>query len=291
MQYEAGMLLQECDSHNKKNGDTEMSEQMSEKPVIETRKGKSVWLTLNRPQVKNAMNGEMIAMLVEAFQRLGQDADTRAIVLAANGDAFCSGADLGYMMQMAQQAAASNANQQSAVTLTSLFRGIAECPKPVVARVHGLCLAGATGLVSASDIIVASSNVKFSLPEVKRGLIPATISPYVVQAMGVQAARRYFITGETFSAQKAYELGMVHELTTPETIDEKLAEILAELDTCAPDAMAACKTLVRDVSRMDITADETHVDVANRLAAVRGSAEAAEGMMAFMQKRKPSWVG
>ncbi|MBU0784338.1 MAG: enoyl-CoA hydratase/isomerase family protein [Gammaproteobacteria bacterium] len=264
----------------------------SEKPVIETRKGKCVWLTLNRPQVKNAMNGEMIAMLVEAFQRLGKDPETRAIVLAANGDAFCSGADLGYMMQMAQQAAAaSNANQTSAITLTSLFRGIAECPKPVVARVHGLCLAGATGLVSASDIVVASNNVKFSLPEVKRGLIPATISPYVVQAMGVQAARRYFITGETFTAEKAHQLGMVHELTSPDTLDAKLESILAELDSCAPDAMAACKQLVRDVSRMDITADETHVDVAARLAAVRGSAEAAEGMMAFMEKRKPKWVG
>lgn len=268
-----------------------MTDQLNEKPLIETRKGKSVWLTLNRPQIKNAMNGEMIAMLVEAFQRLGNDPETRAIVLAANGDAFCSGADLGYMMQMAQQAAAgSSTNQQSAITLTSLFRGIAECPKPVVARVHGLCLAGATGLVSASDIIVASNNVKFSLPEVKRGLIPATISPYVVQAMGVQAARRYFITGETFSAEKAYELGMVHELTTLDTLDAKLEAILAELDSCAPDAMAACKKLVRDVSRMDITADETHAEVAARLAAVRGSAEAAEGMMAFMGKRKPSWM-
>ena len=269
-----------------------MTEQSTEKPVIETRKGKSVWLTLNRPQIKNAMNGEMIAMLVEAFQRLGSDTETRAIVLAGHGDAFCSGADLGYMMQMAQQAAAvSNTNQQSAITLTSLFRGIAECPKPVVARVHGLCLAGATGLVSASDIIVASNNVKFSLPEVKRGLIPATISPYVVQALGVQAARRYFITGETFTAEKAYKLGMVHELTTPDTLDAKLESILAELDSCAPDAMAACKKLVRDVSRMDITADETHAEVAARLAAVRGSAEAAEGMMAFMEKRKPKWVG
>jgi len=268
-----------------------MTEQTNDKPVIETRKGKAVWLTLNRPHIKNAMNGEMIAMLVEAFQRLGADADTRAIVLAANGDAFCSGADLSYMMQMAQQAtAASNTNQQSAITLTSLFRGIAECPKPVVARVHGLCLAGATGLVSASDIIVASNNVKFSLPEVKRGLIPATISPYVVQAMGVQAARRYFLTGETFTAEKAYELGMVHELTTPDTLDAKLESILAEFDSCAPDAMAACKKLVRDVSRMDITADETHAEVAARLAAVRGSAEAAEGMMAFMEKRKPAWM-
>lgn len=265
-----------------------MTEQSNEKPVIETRKGKSVWLTLNRPHIKNAMNGEMIAMLVEAFQRLGNDPDTRAIVLAANGDAFCSGADLSYMMQMAQQAAS---NKTSGITLTSLFRGIAECPKPVVARLHGLCLAGATGLVSASDIIVASNNVKFSLPEVKRGLIPATISPYVVQAMGVQAARRYFITGETFTAEKAYELGMVHELTTPDTLDAKLESILAELDSCAPDAMAACKKLVRDVSRMDITADETHANVAARLAEVRGSAEAAEGMMAFMEKRKPKWVG
>lgn len=269
-----------------------MSEQQTPPAVLEEKRGKITWLTLNRPEVKNAMNGEMIEALVEAFTRLGQDDNTRAIVLAANGDAFCSGADLGYMMKMAQQAAAaaSNPNQQSAVTLTSLFRGIAECPKPVVARVHGLCFAGATGLVSASDIIVASSNVKFGLPEVKRGLIPATISPFVVQAMGVQAARRYFITGETFTAQKAYELGMVHELCAPEELDTRLNAILTELENCAPQAMAQCKTLVRDVSRMDITADETHMDVANRLAAVRGSAEAAEGMMAFMQKRLPSWA-
>lgn len=257
------------------------------KPVLEERKGKITWLTLNRPEIKNAMNGEMIAMLVEAFQRLGQDPETRAIVLAANGDAFCSGADLGYMLQVAQQAAS---NQQGGMTLTTLFRSIAECPRPVIARVHGLCFAGATGLVSASDIIVASSNVKFSLPEVKRGLIPATISPYVVQAMGVQAARRYFVTGEVFTATQAHAMGMVHELCEPAELDACLAKILTELESCAPDAMAECKKLVRDVSRMDITDDATHVDVAHRLAKVRGGAEAAEGMTAFMQKRKPKWM-
>ncbi|MFN4327714.1 MAG: enoyl-CoA hydratase-related protein [Limnobacter sp.] len=260
---------------------------MSSSPVVEERRGKFAWLTLNRPEVKNAMNGEMIHALVEAFQRLGQDADTRAIVLAANGDAFCSGADLAYMMQQAQQA---SSNQQGGLTLSSLFRTIAECPKPVVARVHGLCFAGAMGLVSASDILVASRNVKFGLPEVKRGLIPATISPYVVQAMGVQAARRYFVTGESFSAEQAFNMGMVHELCEPADLDQRLDAILAELDSCAPLAMAECKTLVRDVSRMDITADDTHHDVAMRLVKVRASSEAAEGMMAFMQKRKPQWA-
>lgn len=262
-----------------------MSEQ--EKPVLEERRGKAVWLHLNRPQVKNAMNGDMIAMLVEAFERLGQCPDTRAIVLAAKGDAFCSGADLSYMLQVAQQAAS---NKQGGLTLTRLFRAIAECPRPVVARVHGLCFAGATGLVSASDIVVASTNVKFSLPEVKRGLIPATISPYVVQAMGVQAARRYFVTGETFTATQAHAMGMVHELCAPEELDARLDGILGELATCAPEAMAECKKLVRDVSHMDITSDDTHRDVADRLARVRGGAEAAEGMTAFLQKRPPSWV-
>lgn len=257
------------------------------KAVLEERRGKSVWLTLNRPQIKNAMNGEMIEMLIEAFTRLGQCDNTRAIVLAAAGDAFCSGADLSYMLQMAQQQAS---NQQGGKTLSGLFRSIAECPKAVVARVHGLCFAGATGLVSASDIVVATRNVKFSLPEVKRGLIPATISPFVVQAMGVQAARRYFITGENFSAEKAYQLGMVHELCEPDELDGRIEALLTELETCAPDAMAACKKLVRDVSRMDITADETHHDVAMRLAAVRGGAEAAEGMTAFLEKRKPVWA-
>ena len=260
---------------------------MTEQAVIETRRGQSVWLTLNRPHTKNAMNGEMIAMLSEAFQRLCSDSETRAIVLAANGDVFCGGADLGYMMQMAQQAAS---NQESGLALAGLFRSIAECPKPVVARVHGLCLAGAMGLVCASDIVVACHNVKFGLPEVKRGLIPATISPYVVQALGVQAARRYFITGEMFAAEKAHQLGMVHELTTPDALDDRLDAILAELNTCAPGAIAACKKLVRDVSRMDITADGTHAELAARLAAVRQTPEAVEGMEAFIQKRKPYWM-
>lgn len=255
--------------------------------VLESRDGKVVTLTLNRPQVKNAMNGEMVERLIESFKRLGQDEDTHAIVLAANGDAFCSGADLGYMLQMAQNA---GANAQSGHTLTHLFRGIAECPKPVVARVHGLCFAGATGLVSACDIVVASSNVTFSLPEVKIGLIPATISPFVIQAMGVQAARRYFITGEVFTAQKAHALGMVHELCEPDSLDLAVQAMVDNLRKCAPQAMAECKALVREVGRMDITADATHAHLAERLARVRSGAEAAEGMQAFLEKRKPKWV-
>lgn len=260
---------------------------MSEAVVLETLENGVATLTLNRPQVKNAMNGEMIQILIEAFARLGQSADVRSIVLAANGDAFCSGADLSYMMQVAQQ---KDSNQQGGITLTSLFRGIAECPKPVIAKVHGLCFAGSMGLVCASDILVASSNVTFSLPEVKIGLIAATISPFVVQAMGTRAARRYFLTGEVFSAAQAQHMGMVHEVCEPEELDGTVQEIIKALGKCAPGAIAESKTLVREVAMADVTQDVLHADLASRLARVRGGAEAAEGMGAFLQKRKPAWV-
>jgi methylglutaconyl-CoA hydratase len=258
-----------------------------EKPVTETNKDQSVWLTLNRPHVKNAINAEMIAMLIEAFQRLGNDPTIRAIVLAANGNCFCSGADLEYMRNLSKE---SESNQQNKLSLTHLFRSIAECPKPVLARVHGLCLAGGLGLVCASDLVLANETVRFGLPEVKRGLIPATISPYVIQAMGVQAARRYFITGETFSAQKAYELGIVHELTKTDTLDKTLGNLLSELYTSAPNALTTSKQLVLNVSHMDTTADQTHNEVAARLAKVTSSAEAAEGIAAFLEKRLPKWM-
>lgn len=256
-------------------------------PVLEAIEGGVATLTLNRPEVKNAMNGEMIEALIEAFRRLGGNPEVRSIVLAANGDAFCSGADLGYMMQVAQQ---QQSNQQGGVTLTSLFRGIAECPKPVIARVHGLCFAGAMGLVCAADILVASNNVTFSLPEVKIGLIAATISPFVVQAMGTRAARRYFLTGEIFTAQQAHAMGMVHEVCEGAELDETVAGILKALSKCAPGAIAESKSLVREVSMADVTEDKLHAHLAERLAKVRGGAEAAEGMGAFLQKRKPAWV-
>lgn len=257
-------------------------------PVLETLEGGVATLTLNRPEVKNAMNGEMIQALIDAFQRLGASGEVRSIVLAANGDAFCSGADLGYMMQVAQQ---QESNQAGGVTLTSLFRGIAECPKPVIAKVHGLCFAGAMGLVCAADILVASNNVTFSLPEVKIGLIAATISPFVVQAMGTRAARRYFLTGETFTADQALAMGMVHEVCSPESLDEAVGGVLKALSKCAPGAIAESKSLVREVAMADVTRDELHAHLAQRLAKVRGGAEAAEGMGAFLQKRKPNWVG
>lgn len=261
---------------------------MSDQPaVIEAIHEGVAMLTLNRPEVKNAMNGEMIEYLVEAFKRLGTDNGVRAIVLAANGDAFCSGADLGYMAKVAQQQAT---NQAGGKTLTSLFRGIAECPKPVIAKVHGLCFAGAMGLVCAADILVASENVTFSLPEVKVGLIAATISPFVVQAMGVRASRRYFLTAETFTAQQGRDMGMVHEVVKAENLNDSVGAIIKALSKCAPGAVAESKVLVRDVAGADITSDDTHADVASRLARVRGGTEAAEGMMAFLQKRKPAWV-
>lgn len=258
----------------------------SQAPVLETIDGGVATLTLNRPEVKNAMNGEMIQALIDAFHRLAQSTEVRSIVLAANGDAFCSGADLGYMLELAQQ---QQANQHGSVALSTLFRGIAQCPKPVIARVHGLCFAGAMGLACAADILVASNNATFSLPEVRTGLIAATISPFVVQAMGVRAARRYFLTGEVFTAEQAYRMGMAHDLCQLADLDEVIGGVLDALSRCAPGAVAESKLLVREVAMANISDDELHAQLAQQLVRVRGGAEAIEGMTAFLEKRKPAW--
>ena len=260
---------------------------MSTCAVSEVRQGPFVWLTLNRPQVKNALNGEMVLALLEAFERLGADSNTRAIVLAGRGDAFCSGVDLTHMQNMAKNPLE---NQQSSRALSDLFCAIAACPKPVVARVQGVCFAGALGVVCASDVLVASHQARFCLPEVRRGLIPATISPFVVQALGVRAARRYVLTGEVFSAQRAYELGMVHAVCDAPDLDECVQALLDNFLLCGPWAMGQAKRLVLDVSGEGVMCDALHADVAMRLAKVREGAEAAEGMAAFLEKRKPRWA-
>ena len=244
-------------------------------------------VTLNRPELRNAFNEEAIHELAVAFAALGTTGNVRAIVLAANGPAFCAGGDLNWMKQMAGYS--EEENQQDAMRLADMLRTIYLCPKPVVARVHGDCYAGGMGLVAACDIVVASENATFCLSEVKLGLIPATISPYVIKAMGEQASRRYFLTAERFTATEAHRIGLAHEVVPADELDATVGAIVKSLLGNSPNAVKEAKTLVREVVGQPV-GDTLLIDTANRIAAIRASDEGREGVTSFLEKRKPNWL-
>jgi len=241
---------------------------------------------LNRPEVRNAFNDGVIAELTDAFTRLGRDPGLRVIVLGGHGKAFCAGADLAWMRTMADYDW--EGNRADAARLAEMLWAVDDCPLPVVGRVHGDCYAGGMGLAAACDVLVAAEGVHFCLSEARLGLLPATISPYVLRAMGEQAARRYFLTAERFSAAQARAMGFVHEVVAPEALDAKVDEIVALLVANGPAAVQACKRLVRDVAGRPIT-PELRAETARRIADVRASAEGREGVQAFLDKREPGW--
>jgi len=245
----------------------------------------TVWL--NRPDVRNAFNETSIAELTQAFKALDADASVRAVVLAARGVAFCAGADLNWMKKMAGYSR--EENLADAAGLAAMLRAIHDCSKPVVARVQGDCYAGGMGLATACDIVVAADAANFCLSEVKLGLIPATISPYVIRAMGAQAARRYFITAERFSAAAAQRLGLVHECVPADALDDIVSGLLKSLLAASPDAVAAAKRLVNDVADQPLT-DALVQDTVVRIADIRASEQGREGVRSFLEKRKPSWL-
>nr|WP_217344700.1 enoyl-CoA hydratase/isomerase family protein [Noviherbaspirillum sp. L7-7A]MBV0878874.1 enoyl-CoA hydratase/isomerase family protein [Noviherbaspirillum sp. L7-7A] len=245
----------------------------------------TVWL--NRPDVRNAFNETSIAELTQAFRALDADASVRAVVLAARGVAFCAGADLNWMKKMAGYSR--EENLADAAGLAAMLRAIHDCGKPVVARVQGDCYAGGMGLATACDIVVAADAAHFCLSEVKLGLIPATISPYVIRAMGAQAARRYFITAERFSAAAAQRMGLVHECVPADVLDDTVAALLKSLLAASPDAVAAAKRLVNDVAAQPLT-DALVQNTVVRIADIRASEQGREGVRSFLEKRKPSWL-
>jgi methylglutaconyl-CoA hydratase len=244
-------------------------------------------VTLNRPDLRNAFNEHTIAELALAFDELGRNELVRAVVLAANGPAFCAGADLNWMKKMAGYSHAEN--QADAARLADMLRTIYLCPKPVVAKVQGDCYAGGMGLVAACDIVVAAEGVNFCLSEVKLGLVPATISPYVIKAMGEQAARRYFLTAERFDAREAHRIGMAHEVVAPEQLDATVSAIVTALCKNSPHAVREAKKLVRDVVGKSVD-DALLADTATRIAEIRSSDEGREGVASFLEKRKPTWL-
>ena len=243
---------------------------------------------LNRPDVRNAFNETAIAELSRAFAELSDDAALRVIVLGGHGKAFCAGADLAWMRAIADFTW--EQNRADAQVLADMLWAIRRCPVPVIGRIHGDCYAGGVGLAAVCDILVAAEGVNFCLSEARLGLLPATISPYVVRAMGEQAARRYFVTAERFSASQAQAMGFVHEVCPLEALDAKVDELVAAVAGNGPMAVRACKTLVQDVAGRPVDA-EMREDTAHRIADIRASAEGKEGVQSFLHKRKPSWLG
>ncbi|SEK67525.1 methylglutaconyl-CoA hydratase [Roseateles sp. YR242] len=252
-----------------------------------TREGAVARVTLNRPEVRNAFNDTVIQELTAVFEALGADPSLRAIVLAAEGKAFCAGADLNWMKAMAGYSWEDN--HADASRLAHMLWTLYRCPVPLIARVQGDVYAGGVGLVAVCDIVVAVDTAGFCLSEAKLGLLPATIGPYVVRALGEQASRRYFVTAERFSAAEAHRLGLVHELVTADSLEEKVQALSAALVANGPMAVRACKRLVQDVAHAPITHD-LRDDTARRIADIRASAEGRSGVQSFLNKSRPAWL-
>ena len=251
------------------------------------RNGPVARVMLDRPDVRNAFNQSVIAELTAAFTQLGTEAELRAIVLGGHGKAFCAGADLGWMRAMADYTW--DQNRADAQALADMLWAIYRCPVPVVGRVHGDCYAGGVGLAAVCDVLVAADSANFCLSEARLGLLPATISPYVIRALGEQASRRYFTTAERFGANQAHALGFVHEVCAADALDAKVDELVAALVANGPMATRACKALVQDVAGQPLT-PALREETARRIADIRASAEGKEGVQSFLNKRAPAWL-
>lgn len=261
---------------------------MSDAPLLVSRDARGVaTVTLNRPNIHNAFDDNLISELNNTFESMDSDDSVRLIILAGAGKSFSAGADLNWMRRMADYS--DNENRADAQQLGRLLACIYRHSKPTIARVQGPVYGGGLGLVSACDIAIASDRAKFMLSEVRLGLLPAVISPYVVAAIGERAARRYFVTAELFDAEEAYRLGLVHEVVTSEALDETIDGLIATLLKGGPKAQTESKALVRAVCSRPIS-DEVIEDTADRIARLRASPEGREGVAAFLEKRAAAWV-
>jgi len=244
-------------------------------------------VALNRPELHNAFNETLIAELTAVLRALDADASVRAVVLTGHGKSFCAGADLNWMKKMAGYGAAENLADAQALAL--MLRTLNGLSKPTVACVRGAAFGGGVGLVACCDIAVAAHDAIFSLSEAKLGLIPATISPYVIEAIGARQARRYFLTAERFAAAEAFRIGLVHDIVPGPELDGRINELLGDLLVAGPAAQLECKALIRGVAHRPIDADVI-AGTAEHIAAVRSSPEGKEGVAAFLGKRPPKWV-
>jgi methylglutaconyl-CoA hydratase len=259
---------------------------MADHLLIDIKNGRAD-VTLNRPELHNAFDEAMIADLTSLLKKLEADDRVRVVVLRGAGKSFSAGGDLNWMKRFANYSFEENVRDAQA--LAELMRTLDELSKPTIARVHGNAYGGGVGLVACCDIAIASPAAAFCLSEVKLGLIPAVISPYVIAAMGARATRRYFLSAERFDAAEAFRLGLVHELVENEAQQDKAIERIVEtLGKNGPAAIAASKELIRAVAFKPISPD-VREDTARRIALRRASPEGKEGVAAFLEKRKPSW--
>jgi methylglutaconyl-CoA hydratase len=262
---------------------------MTDASVLVTRDGPVARVTLNRPQLHNAFDEALIAGLAEAFQTLSDDDQIRAVVLAGAGKSFSAGADLNWMKRASTYD--EERNRADARALELMLRTIDDCPKPVVAMVQGAAIGGGVGLVAACDIAIAAETAQFATSEVRLGIVPAVIAPFVVRAIGPREARRWFLTAERFGAEEARRIGLVHEVVPADQLEARVATMVGELLKGGPEALASAKQLVRLVEMMpqggSIRAEATVGIIAER----RASAEGREGIGAFLEKRKPTWGG
>jgi methylglutaconyl-CoA hydratase len=245
-------------------------------------------LTLNKAPRHNAFDEQLIAEITEGLRELELDTRVRAVVLSSTGKSFCAGADLTWMKRAAGYS--HEENLRDANRLAELMSTLNELSKPTIARVQGPAYGGGVGLIAACDIAVGTYDAVFSLSEVKLGIVPAVISPYVLAAIGERYSRRYMLTAERFSAAEAYRIGLLHELVPgEEQLDEAIAEILDSLLANGPQAQAECKTLIRIIAGQPID-EETIAETAQRITRVRASPEGREGLAAFLDKRQPNWI-
>ncbi|MBL8430044.1 MAG: enoyl-CoA hydratase/isomerase family protein [Dechloromonas sp.] len=245
----------------------------------------TIWM--NRPDLHNAFDEVLITELTAACMELDDDPKIRVVILAGHGKSFSAGADLNWMKRAANNSIDDNLNDARA--LATMLRTLAEMKKPTIARIQGAALGGGMGLASACDIAVASSKAFFATSEVKFGIIPSAISPYVLRAIGARQATRYFQSAERISAERAREIGLVHEAVEPEQLDAKVQEIILALLQGGPLAQAAAKDLIRAVDHQPVN-DILVEDTAHRIAHLRATPEAREGIAAFLDKRQPNWI-
>ena len=256
--------------------------------VLETeRRGPATWLWLNRPELRNALNDVVLNSISNSLKALEKDPACRVVVLAGRGQAFCAGGDLSRMEQASKMTRAKSKTE--AGRFAALLYRMHTFPKPLIARVHGAAFAGGMGLVAACDLVVVAEEAEFCLPEVRIGLVPAMISPYIVRAIGEQQARRYVLTGERLSAREAHRLGFAHECVPSSGLDACVEKLTGQLALCGPEALARSKNLLRKVAKAPIS-PRLGLETARVLADTRAGDEAREGIRSFLEKRRPRWT-
>ena len=254
--------------------------------IVFRQEGKVLWLTLNRPQVHNAFNSHMINELNALFDEIKGADDVRVVVMTGEGKSFCAGADLNWMREVVKYSF--EQNMEESLNIAELMQKIYSLPKPTIAMVNGAAIGGGTGFVSACDIAFASDSAQFGLSEVKIGLVPAAISPFVIRKIGENKAREYFLTGQRITAERALAIGLVNGVFSAEDLKSAVDDLIDVLLTSGPEAVASCKELLYKVPRMRTA--EVKEFTARMIAELRVSAEGQEGMAAFLEKRKPKWV-